>query len=105
MPLSVVAALLFVVGAGFSYGLGVQRPFLDALDQAVRGQAFAVLTTGLMTMQGVGPLLMGVVAQSLSTSAAMVVAGAGMASVGIVWWWYGRARHAFVMSPSAQRLG
>ena len=63
LPLTVVAGLLFVAGAGFSYALGVQRPFLESLGPAVRGQGFAVLTTGLMTLQGVGPLLTGLVAQ------------------------------------------
>ncbi len=104
MPLAVVSGLLFVAGAGFSYALGVQRPFLESLAPAVRGQGFAVLTTGLMTLQGVGPLLTGLVAQYASLSTAMVVAGAGPILVGIVWW-YTRVRHAPPMSQSAPSLG
>jgi len=104
MPLAVVSGLLFVAGAGFSYALGVQRPFLESLDPAVRGQGFAVLTTGLMTLQGVGPLLIGLVAQYASVSTAMAVAGAGPILVGIVWW-YTRVRHAAPLSRSAPSLG
>jgi predicted MFS family arabinose efflux permease len=104
VPLAVVMGLLFVAGAAFSYSLGVQRPFVEALDPSVRGQGFAVLTTGLMTLQGLGPLVLGLVAQYVSTAAAMVVSGVGTASLGIAWW-YGRARHAVLTSPEAIRLG
>ncbi len=104
VPLSVVVGLLFVAGAAFSYALGVQRPFLEALDPSLRGQGFALLTTGLMTLQGVGPLVLGLVAQYVSTAAAMVVSGLGTATVGIAWW-YTQARHAAPKSPAAQRLG
>jgi predicted MFS family arabinose efflux permease len=101
---SVAAALLFVAGAGFSYALGVQRPFLEALDPSIRGQGFAVLTTGLMTLQGVGPLVLGLVAQYVSTAAAMVVSGLGTATVGVVWWSTG-TRRAPLMSQSPERVG
>jgi hypothetical protein len=100
----VAAALLFVAGAGFSYALGVQRPFLEALDPSIRGQGFAVLTTGLMTLQGVGPLVLGLVAQYVSTAAAMVVSGLGTATVGVVWWSTG-TRRAPLMSQSPERVG
>jgi hypothetical protein len=51
----------------------------------VRGQAFALQFTGLMTLQGVGPVLLGVLAERTSTGVAMIVAGAGAAVVGC-WW-------------------
>jgi predicted MFS family arabinose efflux permease len=104
LPLTVVTGLLFVAGAGFSYALGVQRPFLESLTPAVRGQGFAVLTTGLMTLQGVGPLLTGLVAQYVSISASMLVAGAATVLVGVVWW-YTRVRHVPSLSPSAASFG
>jgi predicted MFS family arabinose efflux permease len=101
--LAVVAGLFLIAGAGFSYSLGVQQAFLDALPAQWRGQGFGLLSTGLMTLQGVGPLLLGVVAEYGSIGSAMVVAGAGTATVGIAWWL--RARHAPVMSRSAPGLG
>jgi predicted MFS family arabinose efflux permease len=104
LPLTVVTGLLFVAGAGFSYALGVQRPFLESLGPAVRGQGFAVLTTGLMTLQGIGPLLTGVVAEYVSISASMLVAGAATVLVGIAWS-HTRARRAVAFSQSAMPLG
>jgi predicted MFS family arabinose efflux permease len=105
VPLPVVAFTLMLVGAAFAYSLGVQKPFVAALDPNIRGQAFALLTTGLMTLQGLGPLVTGAIAQWLSTSAAMAAAGAGVALVGL-WWWFGRARPAStVVAPSTATTG
>jgi predicted MFS family arabinose efflux permease len=94
-PLSlwVTACLLFVVGAGFSYSLGVQRAFLDALDPKLRGQAFALQFTGLMTLQGVGPLVSGAVADLTRTSVSMALMGLGTVLVGVRWWQRRTARH------------
>jgi len=104
LPLPVMVGLLFVVGAGFSYSLGVQRPFLDAVDPNLRGQAFAVLTTGLMTLQGLGPVVIGLIAQGVSIGAAMAVAGAGPVLIGLAWW-YTRGRHGPFVPASAVGLG
>ncbi len=85
VPAAVAMAVMFLAGAAFCYSLGVQRPFLEALTPEVRGQAFALQFTGLMTLQGVGPVLLGVLAEQASIAAAMLVAGAGTAAVGC-WW-------------------
>ncbi|MDI1461138.1 MFS transporter [Catellatospora sp. KI3] len=92
-PVSAATAMvvMFLAGAAFCYSLGVQRPFLDALAPAVRGQAFALQFTGLMTLQGVGPLLLGVLAEEVSVGVAMAAAGAGAAAVGLWWWSVGGA--------------
>lgn len=42
-----------------AYGLGLQRPFLDALPQDGPGQAFGLLGSGSITLQGVGPACFG----------------------------------------------
>jgi hypothetical protein len=68
-----------VVGFSFAYSLGIQRAFLDALPETFRGQGFALLATGMMTMQGLGPLVAGAVAQWASIPAAL--AGCGVAAV------------------------
>jgi MFS family permease len=105
VPLAVVALALLLVGAAFAYSLGVQQAFVDALDPTIRGQAFALLTTGLMTLQGVGPLVTGLIAQRFSAGVAMAVAGAGVGVVGL-WWWFGWTRPARpLVSPSAATLG
>jgi predicted MFS family arabinose efflux permease len=86
LPLWVTVLMLFVVGMGMDYSLGLQRAFLDALDPRLRGQAFALNFTGLMTMQGVGPVVSGAVADLTHLAVAMALMGAGTLLVGAVWW-------------------
>ncbi|MEU4423989.1 MFS transporter [Actinoplanes sp. NPDC024001] len=76
LPLGVVAGLLVLGGTGFAYGLGLQREFLQAAPDGRTGQLFALLSTGLMALQGVGPLVLGVLAEFTSPSLAIAVAGA-----------------------------
>ncbi|MEW2359532.1 MFS transporter [Spirillospora sp. NPDC029432] len=75
LPLPVLTALLAVTGAGFAYELGLQRPFVDAVPEEARGQAFGLLSTGLMTLQGLGPVLLGAVAEVLGVGRAVALAG------------------------------
>ncbi|MCX4745561.1 MFS transporter [Kitasatospora sp. NBC_01287] len=72
------ALLLAVSGAGFAYGLGLQRGFLAALPADRHGQAFGLLAAGVMTVQGVGPLLFGALAQLGTPADAMAGAGAAV---------------------------
>ncbi len=74
-PLPVAAGLLAVSGIGPAYLLGIQRRFLDAVPAPVLGQAFGLLSTGLMTFQGAGPALFGAVAQITAAGGAMALAG------------------------------
>ncbi|MFI0356085.1 MFS transporter [Actinomadura sp. 9N407] len=75
LPLPVTAGLLAVTGAGFAYELGLQRPFADAVPPAARGQAFGLLSTGVMTLQGAGPVLFGGLAEVLDIGQAIALAG------------------------------
>src|SRR5262249_39492483 len=79
IPLPVALAALLLVGFGFAYSLGIQRAFLDAMPETYRGQGFALLATGLMTMQGLGPVAAGGVAQWASIPVALV--GCGVAAL------------------------
>jgi predicted MFS family arabinose efflux permease len=90
IPLWLVAVALGLSGAIFSYSLGVQRRFVDALGERHRGQAFALLSTGLMTMQGIGPAAIGAVGQSVTIETAMLVAAGGAMATGCWWWWIER---------------
>jgi hypothetical protein len=58
----------------------------------------------MMTMQGVGPLVAGALAEVLPLSAVMIAAGVATALVGVVWW-VTRTRQAAVMSPVGAPLG
>jgi MFS family permease len=75
-PFAVTAALLAVTGTGFAYGLGIQRRFLDAVPEERRGQAFGLLSSGLMTLQGVGPAVFGALAEVTPIRYAVSLAGA-----------------------------
>jgi len=75
-PLPAAAGLLAVAGIGPAYILGIQRRFLDAVPAPVLGQAFSLLTTGLMTFQGAGPAIFGTVTQITPPGQAIALAGA-----------------------------
>jgi hypothetical protein len=73
------SCLLLVSGLGYAYGLGLQRPFLDALPQDGQGQAFGLLGSGSMTLQGVGPVCLGLAAAGMGTGGAIALAGGAVA--------------------------
>jgi predicted MFS family arabinose efflux permease len=75
-PVALACLLLAASGAGFSFGLGVAAPFRDAVPERRRGQAFALLSAGLMTAQGIGPVVWGALAEVVSPGHAIAVAGA-----------------------------
>src|SRR5262249_49264304 len=77
-PLPVAAGLLAVTGIGPAYLLGIQRRFLDAVPASVLGQAFGLLTTGLMTFQGAGPALFGALTQLVPPGQVMALAGSAI---------------------------
>ncbi|WP_344597079.1 MFS transporter [Actinomadura vinacea] len=76
VPLPVAAVLLGVTGASLAYELGLQRRFVDVVAAGARGQAFGLLSTGTMTLQGVGPVVFGGVAEVAGVGAAIASAGA-----------------------------
>jgi predicted MFS family arabinose efflux permease len=74
--LPVTGTLLFACGFGFAYLLGVQQPFLDSLPERLRGQAFGLNSTGMMTGQGLIPPVAGGLAALSGAGPAMAAAGA-----------------------------
>ncbi|WP_105971396.1 MFS transporter [Streptomyces geranii] len=88
----VSSALLLLSGLGYAYGLGLQRPFLDALPQDGQGQAFGLLGSGNMTLQGVGPVCFGAVAAGTGTGGAIALAGGAAAlTAGWILTWHSPA--------------
>ncbi|MEU3984719.1 MFS transporter [Streptomyces sp. NPDC026672] len=67
--------LLLLSGAGTAYTLGLDQWLVRAVPEGLRGRAMTVLSAGLMTIQGVGMALAGVVAEFAGVRA--TVAGAG----------------------------
>jgi predicted MFS family arabinose efflux permease len=80
----VAGVLMALLGCGFAFGLGLQAPFRDALPDDARGQAFGLLSTGLMTLQGVGPLVFGGLTEVLPVG--MTMALAGVSTLGVAAW-------------------
>nr|WP_236714868.1 MFS transporter [Nonomuraea pusilla] len=70
------AALAALAAAGLAYQLGLQRRFVDAVPEEVRGQAFGLHSAGLMTGQAVGAALIGVLGELVTPKYALVAAGA-----------------------------
>ncbi|WP_203998238.1 MFS transporter [Micromonospora lutea] len=73
------AALFAVATAGFAYQLGLARRFLDAVPEARRGQAFGLVSTGMMAAQGLAAAGAGALSEVLAPG--VVMAGAGAASL------------------------
>ncbi|MDR8409142.1 MFS transporter [Nonomuraea sp. 3-1Str] len=70
---SVLAA---VATSGLAYQLGLQRRFLEAVPEEARGQAFGLLSAGLMTGQAAGAALGGVLGEAAGPGVAIAAAGA-----------------------------
>jgi len=76
LPVVLCGALLVLAGTGFAYGLALQQRFRDVVPCAVRGQAFSLLSTGLMTAQGISPALAGALAGVLPVAKVIALCGA-----------------------------
>ncbi|WP_405141045.1 MFS transporter [Sphaerisporangium sp. NBC_01403] len=69
------AVLAALSGACLAYNLGLQRPFLDAVPEEVRGQAFGLQNAGTMTSQALGAGLVGALAEWVPPHHAIALAG------------------------------
>jgi predicted MFS family arabinose efflux permease len=78
VPLAVLVVLQFAAGAGYAYELGIQRRFVDAVPDGARGHAFGLASTGMMTFQGLGPVLSGAVAEFLPVGWTIALCGAAI---------------------------
>lgn len=71
LPLAIVAVVL--ASAGFGAGLLLQERLLALTPDELRGQALGLHSSGMLTMQAVGAVTAGLVAQHLSPGTAMAV--------------------------------
>jgi hypothetical protein len=74
-PLLVTAALLFAAGFATAYQLGIQQALVDNVPAALRGQAFGLISGGLMGGQGLFPAVAGVLAVAAGPGPGMALAG------------------------------
>ncbi|MDG4794301.1 MFS transporter [Micromonospora sp. WMMD1082] len=80
------AALFAVATAGFAYQLGLARRFLDAVPEARRGQAFGLVSTGMMAGQGLAAAGAGALSEVLAPGVVMAVAGAASVVATLALW-------------------
>ncbi|MEU5807261.1 MFS transporter [Streptomyces sp. NPDC047718] len=78
----VVLAALLAVGLAHAHTLGLDRWYVDAVPEELRGRAMTLLGTGLMAFQGVGMALAGLAAEF--APAHLVVAGAAVLGTAVV---------------------
>jgi len=84
--LATATALFWLSTLGFGYQLGLARRFVSAVPESRRGQAFGLLSTGLMTTQGVAAGLAGALAEVLAPGTVMALAGlASLTATGLLW--------------------
>ncbi|MGV9774838.1 MFS transporter [Streptosporangium sp. NPDC003464] len=76
---AVLIAVLATAGSG-AYQLGLQRRFLEAVPERVRGQAFGLVSAGAMTGQALGAALVGAAAELAAPH--LAIAAAGLAVIG-----------------------
>ncbi|MCB5165199.1 MFS transporter [Streptomyces bambusae] len=60
-----LAGLLFLAGLAHAYTIGLDRWYVDAVPDELRGQAMTLLSTGIMTLQGAAMALAGLAAETV----------------------------------------
>lgn len=80
--LPLLLAALVLAGLAHAYTLGLDQWYVDAVPEDLRGRAMTLLSTGMMTLQGVGMALAGVAAEFLSVH--VVVASSAVLGTGVV---------------------
>ncbi|MEU4225441.1 MFS transporter [Nonomuraea sp. NPDC026600] len=73
------AVIAAVAAVGVAYQLGLQRRFVESVPEEVRGQAFGLLSAGLMTGQAIGAAAIGALGEAIGPGPA--IAAAGLAGV------------------------
>ncbi|SDI00370.1 Predicted arabinose efflux permease, MFS family [Sinosporangium album] len=80
-PLVIVLFLWILSGIGGAYQLAANAAFVQCVPPERRGQAFGLVHSGLLAVQGVGILIGGAAAQKLGPEAVVALAGiAGLLS-------------------------
>ena len=75
-PLPVAVALLVISGIGTTYNLPANAAFMQALPAERRGQAFGLVSAGLVAGQGISIAIAGACAELTSPGVVISVAGA-----------------------------
>lgn len=93
-PPLAISLVLFAINGAFETGYNIQAAttFMRRLPDAMRAQGSGLATTSLSTVQGVGALFAGVVADGTGAAAAIAILGAaGLACAAGLWIAWSRA--------------
>ncbi|WP_329379132.1 MFS transporter [Streptomyces sp. NBC_01351] len=71
----VVLVALLLVGLAHAHTLGLDQWYVEAVPDELRGRAMTLLSTGLMTLQGVGMALAGLAAEFLPVHQVVTASG------------------------------
>jgi len=82
-PVVVLGVLFTLSGIGLCYDLGLELRFVETVPEDRRGLAFGLRSTGLMSVQGLGPVVFGGLAQVLSIGTVIALCGALTAVLGV----------------------
>ncbi|GGO68493.1 membrane protein [Nonomuraea cavernae] len=82
--LPVAVALAAASSAGLGYEIGLQRRFLQALPEHARGQAFGLVSTGLMSGQALGAVAVGALTGIAGAGLSIAVFGALVIAAGVL---------------------
>lgn len=82
-PLWAALMIFAVAAAGLSFELGIQRAFVDAVPECQRGQAFGLVSAGLMAGQGLGAVALGGIADPTGPGLAMAAGGLAITSAAL----------------------
>ena len=96
-PLPVAVALLVISGIGTTYNLPANAAFMQALPAERRGQAFGLVSAGLVAGQGIGMTTAGAIAETVPPG--VVIAAAGVVGLTAALALSGAGRR-FLSSPS-----
>ncbi|WP_141960863.1 MFS transporter [Actinoallomurus bryophytorum] len=106
-PGLVVSALLFAVSGALATGYHMQlgASFVRLLPASAKAQGLGVMSSGLITVQGLGTLTGGAVAELTGTANAVALAGAGGILLGArpAWVWTRESRAARLPRPPRTR--
>ncbi|MFB7583822.1 MFS transporter [Streptomyces hydrogenans] len=80
------AVLLVVSGFGVAYQLALARRFVEAVPETQRGQAFGLLLTGTMTLQGLAAAAGGALGEVAAPALVVTLAGAASAVAALMSW-------------------
>jgi hypothetical protein len=83
-PLAVVLALWILSGVGGAYQLAANAAFVQCVPAARRAQAFGLVQSGLLAVQGIGILIGGAAAERLGPEPVIALAGAAGLSLAAI---------------------